>query len=112
MDSSEEKLEHINQLLNLNFYLSKATRKQIDKIYKESEENEMNNKVKMFLGLIEEGKSVDDAVNETGVNEMKTHDLLDSIAMIWKGISTIKKLDNAMVELTKVSDATVEELEK
>lgn len=72
----------------------------------------MSNKVKLFLGLIREGKSVDDAANESGVNKMKTHDLLDSIAMIWKGIGAIKELDNTMTELTKVTDATVEELEK
>lgn len=46
MDSSEEKLEYINQLLNLNFYPSKAAREQINKIYKELAENEMSNKVK------------------------------------------------------------------
>lgn len=112
MDNSKEKLKYINQLLNLNFYPSKTTREQINKIYKELEENEMSNKVKLFLGLIGEGKDVNEAANESGVNEMKTHDLLDSIATIWKGISTIKELDNAMVELTKVTDASVEELEK
>ena len=72
----------------------------------------MNNKVKKFLGLIGEGKDVNEAANESGVNEMKTHDLIESIAMIWKGIGAIKELDNTMIELTKVTDATVEELEK
>ena len=71
----------------------------------------MSNKVKKFLGLIGEGKSVNDAANKSGVNEMKTYELLNSIAMIWKGISTIKELDETMIELTKVTDKTVEELE-
>lgn len=44
----------------------------------------MNNKVKNFIEVIKNGTDVETAIKETGVNEMRTYDVLIEIAKEFK----------------------------
>ena len=109
MDNIEEQLAYVNKLLSENNgYPNKNVREQLRKNYEELEKRDMNAKVEKFLDLIAEGKSFDFATNEAGIGSMGIHETLVMIANAWK---SIKELNTSLVELTKVTDATVEELE-
>lgn len=110
MDSTEEQLEYVNKLLGeRNVCPNKNIRKKLKKYFKELEKKNMNTKVEKFLDLIAEGKSFDFATNEAGIGGMGIYETLVMIANAWK---SIKELNTSLVELTKVTDVTVEELEK
>lgn len=44
----------------------------------------MNNKVKNFIAAIKNGTDVETAIKETGVNEMRTYDVLIEVAKEFK----------------------------
>ena len=48
------------------------------------EVNDMNNKVKNFIDAIKNGTDVETAIKETGVNKMRTYDVLIEIAKEFK----------------------------
>ena len=79
--------------------------------------NMENNNVKQFINLLLDGETVKNAMNESGIGEMKVADVLKAIACseyieeiskifanTKEAIQTVKDLDNALLELKKSSD--------
>ena len=76
-----------------------------------------NNNVKQFINLLLDGETVENAMNESGIGEMKVVDMLkaiscseyvEEISKIFtntkEAIQTVKDLDKALLELKKSSD--------
>ena len=79
--------------------------------------NMENNNVKQFINLLLDGETVENAMNESGIGEMKVTDVLkaiscseyvEEISKIFtntkEAIQTVKDLDKALLELKKSSD--------
>lgn len=72
-----------------------------------------NNKVRRFVDLLLEGENINDAVEESGIGDMKLLDLLKAISKIEYITTTskmtvasellqqLKKLDESLVNLNK-----------
>lgn len=50
------------------------------------EEIKMNDKVKSFLKMINDGMEVDDAINKSGISELSMYVLLNEIAKAWSSV--------------------------
>lgn len=50
------------------------------------EEIKMNDKVKSFLKMINDGMKVDDAINKSGISELSVYVVLNEIAKVWSCI--------------------------
>lgn len=126
----KEILDRINSSLSkIGTYSKKEIRKVFNNMVKDS--------VKQFIDLLLNGESVENAMNKSGVGEMKMADILRAIASseyieeiskviagvkeanamqdiidsAKEAIHTVKDLDASLVELTKVTDTPTQELE-
>lgn len=129
----KETLNRINSSLSEIGVYSNEGKKKIQRMFNDM----VKDKVKQFIDLLLGGESIENAMSESGVGEMKVADVLRAIACsehkeeIFKviagmkeanvmqsivdsakeAIQTVKDLDTSLVELTKVTDTPTQELE-
>lgn len=115
-DVDEQTLWWINKALSYSGHPSHVEKQKMKEYIKEIETME-NNKVRQFVDLLLNGDTVENAAKTSGVGDMKLHDLCVAISGMEyantlesfvthakETIQTVKDLDNALVDLKKISE--------
>lgn len=87
-DEVDKIIDDINQVLN-------------------QEEIKVNNKVKSFLKMVNDGMEVEDAINKSEISELDMHVILNEIAKAWSSVDLnqmkkdVNEVDSIMKDLDK-----------
>ena len=110
----KETLDRISSCLSeIGVYSNQGVKKEIRRMFNDM----IKDKVKQFVDLLLDGESVENAMDKSGIGEMKVADVLKAIACseyieemskifvnTKEVIQTVKDLDEALLELKKSSD--------